>query len=310
MKRVASGDAMTIRRGPRKGQLGVKLRPETRKRLEALGRERALVYKSFLLTGLRLHELRTLTIGQLELDAEHPHVVLDAPDEKNRSGSGIALRADLVADMRQWLAGKLEALRQDCRDAGEPLPVCLPADTPVFYVPKSLVKILHRDLAAAEIRLKDDRGRWLDVHALRHTFGAHLSKGEVPLRTAQAAMRHSDPKLTARRVHGPRLLDVAGALAVLPALPLDGEHDSEAITGTDAADQLVPDADNQGKSLSSADKTADKKAGDPKSLEPHETHSTVQNRQALPSADRACDGWALQDLNLWPPACKAGALAN
>ena len=35
----------------------------------------------------------------------------------------------------------------------------------------------------------DDRGRTIDVHALRHTFGTHLSKAGVPLRTAQAAMR-------------------------------------------------------------------------------------------------------------------------
>ncbi len=33
----------------------------------------------------------------------------------------------------------------------------------------------------------DDRGRTIDVHALRHTFGTHLSKAGIPLRTAQAA---------------------------------------------------------------------------------------------------------------------------
>ena len=34
-------------------------------------------------------------------------------------------------------------------------------------------------------------------HSLRTTFGTHLSTGGVPLRTAQAAMRRSDPRLTA-----------------------------------------------------------------------------------------------------------------
>ncbi|MFZ2874385.1 MAG: tyrosine-type recombinase/integrase [Phycisphaerales bacterium] len=66
----------------------------------------------------------------------------------------------------------------------------------------------------------DDRGRTIDVHALRHTFGTHLSKAGVPLRTAQAAMRHSDPSLTANVYTDPKLLDVAGAVASLPDLPL------------------------------------------------------------------------------------------
>ncbi|MBL8764050.1 MAG: tyrosine-type recombinase/integrase [Phycisphaerae bacterium] len=55
----------------------------------------------------------------------------------------------------------------------------------------------------------DDRGRTIDVHALRHTFGTHLSKACAPLRTAQAAMRHSDPSLTANVYADPKLLDVA-----------------------------------------------------------------------------------------------------
>lgn len=39
--------------------------------LEQLGRERALIYKTLLLTGLRKGELASLTVGQLNLDAEY-----------------------------------------------------------------------------------------------------------------------------------------------------------------------------------------------------------------------------------------------
>lgn len=46
-------NAMTIRHGPNKGQLKANLRPEVRERLERLGRERALIYKTMALTGLR-----------------------------------------------------------------------------------------------------------------------------------------------------------------------------------------------------------------------------------------------------------------
>jgi hypothetical protein len=41
-----------------------------------------------------------------------PYLVLDAADEKNREGSTIPLRADLAADLRQWLADKQAALQE------------------------------------------------------------------------------------------------------------------------------------------------------------------------------------------------------
>jgi hypothetical protein len=74
-------NAMTIRRGSNKGQLKANLRPEVRERLERLGRERALIYKTMALTGLRKKELTTLMIGWLELDADPPHCpTVQCPD--------------------------------------------------------------------------------------------------------------------------------------------------------------------------------------------------------------------------------------
>lgn len=103
----------------------------------------------------------------------------------------------------------------------------------VFATPRGLrVDIFDRDLVFAglarvkthdgkEVVVKTaDRGRTIDIYALRHTFGTHLSKPGVPLRTAQAAKRHSDPSLTANVYSDPKLLDVAGAVASLPDLPL------------------------------------------------------------------------------------------
>ena len=51
------------------------------------------------------------------------------------------------------------------------------------------------------------------LSATRRTFGTHLSKNAVALRTAQAAMRHSSLDLTMNVYTDPTLLDVAGALA-------------------------------------------------------------------------------------------------
>jgi integrase len=214
-------DAMTVRRGSRSGQAVANVRDEVRERLEAVGRERALIYKTLVLTGLRKGELASLTVSQLDLDAPVPHVKLDAADEKSREGNGVVIRADLALDLRQWLDDKLAAHQANAQRQGEPIPARLPADTKLFDVPAGLVRIFDRDLNLAKIPKRDERKRTLDVHALRTTFGTLLSKGGVPLRTAQAAMRHSDPSLTANVYTDPKLLDVAGSLDALPMLPLN-----------------------------------------------------------------------------------------
>jgi len=211
-----------------------------------------LIYKTLVLTGLRKGELASLAVGQLVLDADPPFLVLNAADEKNRKGSTIALRADLAADLRQWLGGKAKAGQGEAVGLGGHvlrLPAAgptLPPDTPIFTVPAGLVRILDRDLALAGIPKRDERGRTVDVHAMRHTFGTLLSKGGVTPRTTQAAMRHSDVNLTMNTYTDPKLLDVAGAMEALPALPLGTGTQGEAVavsaTGTDdlTPSPLVP----------------------------------------------------------------------
>ena len=268
-------EALTVRQGKRKGKLCAKVRDEVRAQLERLGRERALIYKTLVLTGLRKGELASLTAGQLFLDADPPCVVLDAADEKNREGSTIPLRSDLAADPREWLVEKARALQEAVRQAptvridpevqmanednrrdsgGFQGQSCqevtavhsLPADTLLFRVPAGLVRILDRDLMAAGIPKTDERGRTVDVHAMRTTFGTMLSRGGVAPRTAQAAMRHSTINLTMGVYTDPRLLDVAGAVEALPALPLTDGSGREPIaakaTGTEdfRASQFAP----------------------------------------------------------------------
>jgi len=231
-------EALTVRRGKRKGEAIANIRPDVRQRLEAVGRERALTYKALVLTGLRKGELASLTVAQLRLDGPTPYVNLDAADEKNREGNDIIIRADLAEDLRAWLADKLVALQAKALRQGEPILARLPSTTRVFNVPTALDKIFNRDLKAASIAKRDERGRTLDVHALRTTFGTLLGRGGVSLRTTQAAMRHSDPKLTANVYTDPKLLDVSGALDALPSLPLNSGRDTTQerarATGTDA----------------------------------------------------------------------------
>ena len=113
---------------------------------------------------------------------------------------------------------------------------------PLFVVAESLGKILDRDLLAAGIDKADERGRTIDVHALRHSFGTLLSKGGVTPRTAQAAMRHSNIDLTMNVYTDPKLLDVQGALDSLPSLDLNLSPSTERATmratGTDDRDVM------------------------------------------------------------------------
>ena len=223
-------EATTIQKGPRRGQQGAKVSDAYRERLERLGRERALIYKTLVLTGLRKGELASITVGQVDFTGSVPHLLLHARDEKNRRGSDIPLRKDLAAELRAWLDEKLALAQAEAREREEPIPARLPPTTKMLTISNGLIRIFDRDLAFAgiariekrngkEVVFKtDERGRTIDIHALRHTFGTHLCRAGVPLRTAQAAMRHSEPSLTANVYTDPKLLDVAGALEALPAL--------------------------------------------------------------------------------------------
>src|SRR5262249_31835265 len=157
-----------------KGEAYANLRDETKDRLARIGRERALIYKTLVLTGLRKGELTSLTLGQVYLDGPMPYLALDAADEKNREGAEIMLRHDLTADLREWLDARLERAQSEAHSEGKPIPPRLSFDLPLFDVPAGLLRILNRDLRLAGIPKKDERGRTLDVHALRTTFGTHL----------------------------------------------------------------------------------------------------------------------------------------
>jgi hypothetical protein len=172
-----------------------------------------------------LNELRTLTTDNLYLDDRQPCIVLNSVNEKNLQGSTLPLRADLAADLRAWLddRDKPTADRNTIRMHQPTKPAKREAGGKrLFTIPAALVKILYRDLDAAGIERRDDRGRRIDVHALRGTFATMLSTSGVSPRTAQAAMRHSTINLTMNTYTDPRLLDVAGALDGLPSLSLDG----------------------------------------------------------------------------------------
>ncbi len=211
-------DAMTVRTGENAGQVIAKVSDERRAELVRLGNERALIYKTAILTGLRRNELMTLTVRDLSF-GDVPFVKLNASNEKNRQGSTLALRSDLAVELKEWTKGKESTDR-------------------VFCVPTGLLRIMNRDLVAAGIPKKDANGNVVHVHALRHSFGTHLSMAGISPRIAQAAMRHSDIKLTMGTYVDARLLDTASAIESLSVL--------RSVAPTVAPD---PDANGQNQSF-------------------------------------------------------------
>lgn len=208
----------------------LRLKPALVAKLGRLGRERGLIYRTLVLTGLRRGELPGLTWGDLSLDDPRAWLTIRASVAKNGKAETLPIRADSAAALR--------ASRIECRG--------VTANGRVFRVPKQLVCILDRDLVAAGIarRVKRENGRWridkrdadgrtVDVHALRHTTATYLANAGVAPRTAQTIMRRSDIRPTLGTYTAPKLLDTAAALDALPSMDPTPQRERIRGAGTD-----------------------------------------------------------------------------
>ncbi len=221
-------EAKTVRRGPNKGEQAAKVRPKTEVRLQRLGRERELIYRTLAFTGLRQNELASITVAQVHTSANPPYIDLNAADEKSGRGTKIPLRRDLAVLLTAWIDEKPHSQPVlSMANAGRVDP-----STKLFNVPAQLVKILDRDLIAAGIPKRDDRGRTIDVHALRHSFGTMLAKSGATPKESQLAMRHSKIELTMNTYVDASLVDVVGAVESLPTI---ADHQTLMATGTGEA---------------------------------------------------------------------------
>jgi len=207
-------------------------------RLSMSGPERAVLYQLAVGTGFRANELRSLTPGAFDLDADPPVVTIEAAYSKHRRRDEQPIRRDLADLLRPWLKGK-------------------PAEEPVLRLPDKVFKLMQADLAAArDVWLKDAKtdkerqererstflayrdgaGRVADFHALRHTYISRLVASGANIKVAQELARHSTPTLTLGRYAHIQLLDRTRALDALPSLDRPAtERDAARATGTDNA---------------------------------------------------------------------------
>ena len=185
--------------------------------LTRLGEDRELLYKVLLTTGMRQGELKSITIGQCRLDETPAWFDLRFQDEKSGRGAKIPLREDVAQALREHVDRRRTEMNQRIQSGSDT--VASLSDELLLTVPDKLVRILDRDLVAAGIPKTDDRGRSVDVHAMRHTFATMLTTSGVSPRVAQEAMRHSTIELTMKRYTDPKMLDVADAIESMPAFP-------------------------------------------------------------------------------------------
>jgi len=139
---------------------------------------RAVVYQAILYTGLRRSELSGLKWSDFDFSTDPVRLRVPSSLSKNRKESTHFLRPELAETLRSFRPAHAK-----------------PGDF-VFRGLVPRVPTFKGDLEAAGIPFEDERGRRVDIHALRTTFGTMLSANGVSPRVAMELMRHSDMKLT------------------------------------------------------------------------------------------------------------------
>ncbi len=220
LQHLVCGNAKTDRRHERRAFTDEELRHlittthDGPMRQGVSGPERALIYRLSAETGIRANETRTLIVGAFDLEADPPTITVAAAYSKRRRDDVLFLRPTLAADLRAFLANKLPAAI-------------------ALKVPDKTSKMIRADLSAAGIEYRDDVGRVLDFHSLRHTFITNLAQGGVHPKDAQALARHSTITLTMDRYTHTRREGLVAALEVLPdCRPGSPEQSPQRATGT------------------------------------------------------------------------------
>lgn len=192
-------EGLKLRNGPNKGARGRKLRPEVVAKLMDLGQERYLLYKMAYYSGLRRKELRALIVADLVLDGDEPRLFLPRERTKGNRDARLPLRLDYARELRDWIETR-----------------GLLAADPIFRVYRDTAKVVRRDLKAAGIPYRDERGRVFDFHAFRKCLATHLNAAGVPIVTAKEMLRHTTVELTAGVYNDEELHDLRGAIDRLP----------------------------------------------------------------------------------------------
>ena len=97
---------------------------------EQTGCDRTMFYRMAIYPGLRVSELKSITLADTHLDAAPPYLMLRAENEKARRGARQPLSDDLAAAIREYLDARLRHEQYLARQDDAPVPMALPLDAP------------------------------------------------------------------------------------------------------------------------------------------------------------------------------------
>lgn len=219
------------------------------KRLGIEGRDRAILYKTAAMTGLRSRELRSLTVGSFALSGDAPTVTVAAAYSKRRRSDTQPIPTALATELRSYF--------------GMRLPTATAFRMPS---PSNVVRMLRGDLEAAReawieesngddqetqkrrqssyLRYRDDRGLVADFHSLRHYYVTSLQRAGIHPKTAQQLARHSTITLTMDRYTHGRVEDLTEAVAAIPGVSAKPNRKRQVANATDGAvctPDILPD---------------------------------------------------------------------
>ena len=113
------------------------------------GSDRAVLYQVAVGTGFRANELRSLSPGSFDLDADPPTVTVEAGYSKHRRRDVQPMRKDLADLLQPWLSDK-------------------PSAQPVFCIPHDAAKLFRADLKAGrEFWLGEALDAYADARSVR-----------------------------------------------------------------------------------------------------------------------------------------------
>ena len=189
---------------------------EVQRLLDASPPQRAAVYLFIIYTGLRRNEMNQIKGEHFQLDRPDPTLHLPAAITKNRRKAVLELMPEAVA--------ALDHFRPD---------LFMPYEW-VFRGKVPSPRILRKDLAAAGIPYCDDKGRVVDIHALRWTLCTMLAIAGASPRVHMAIMRHATMDQSMRGYVDEWQLPKRAALSMLPHFLLPFQRSAPAVLPAEA----------------------------------------------------------------------------
>ena len=229
--RISTNPLRRVERVDGRGKLKRERRAYTEDELTRLievSGSRGIVYLFAACTGLRRGEIEQLTWGDVHLNNKAPFVLARASTTKNKKDECVSLAPELVEKLMTLMPG--ERLSSD----------------PVFQEGVPTIKKLKKDLEQANIQYCDDKGRYADFHALRHTCATLMLKNGIPAAFAKKHMRHSDLKLTTNRYSDDTQFEMHEALRRLPRLSGERALIRAQISGAEGQNVAQADANDSG----------------------------------------------------------------